>query len=220
MPQRRAGSNPVNDTINKVMAIYCPDLKLLYVSTPRTGSTTVSLTLRNEFGGIDVGWKHSTIAEAIKAKPLELKRLLKVTAIRNPFDSTVSKYFKLKNERGALQKTALQQWVTENNASFAETLMFNPRVMISHSRTDKEVLRNKFDFLIRFENLQDDFDKMMRLVGEEPFELPIRNETPERDKDYRIYYDKESRLLVEDMMSGYLRFTDYTFSGHRSQIKM
>ena len=92
------------------MAIICRQHGLLFIMTPRTACTAVGDLLCTHYGGefipsedildshgfIAVQKKHSTLPELIKHKvlaPKEAKSLLKIAAVRNPFDSLVSLYF-------------------------------------------------------------------------------------------------------------------------------
>src|SRR6266550_3800519 len=95
------------------MAIICRQYGLLFIMTPRTACTAIGDLLCTHYGGefipsedvldsqgfISVQKKHSTLSELIKHKiltPEEAKSLLKIAAVRNPFDSLVSLYFKQK----------------------------------------------------------------------------------------------------------------------------
>src|SRR5438270_5230428 len=93
------------------MAIICRKYNLLFVMTPRTACTAIGELLCSNYGGeflptedilnaeglITVQKKHSTLSELITHKLLtatEAKSLVKFAAVRNPFDSLVSLYFK------------------------------------------------------------------------------------------------------------------------------
>src|SRR6476659_9512318 len=93
------------------MAIICRQYSLLFIMTPRTACTAIGDLLCTHYGGeflpsedvldlqgfISVQKKHSTLQELFKHKilaPQEAKSLLKIAAVRNPFDSLVSLYYK------------------------------------------------------------------------------------------------------------------------------
>src|ERR1043166_3849265 len=93
------------------MAIICREYGLLFIMTPRTACTAVGELLCNHYRGeflpsedildeqgfIAVQKKHSTLTELIRHKilsPAAANSLLKIAAVRNPFDSLVSLYFK------------------------------------------------------------------------------------------------------------------------------
>ena len=93
------------------MAILCPEYNLLFIMTPRTGSTAIGELLFAELGGrylpeddvLDdsghaiVQKKHTTVGQLLEHGFLsesDLKKLLVFAAVRNPFDSFVSLYTK------------------------------------------------------------------------------------------------------------------------------
>ena len=93
------------------MAIICPDYNLLFIMTPRTGSTAIGELLFEELGGkylpeddvLDdkghavVQKKHTTANQLVQHGFLtdeQLRSLFVFGAVRNPFDSFVSLYTK------------------------------------------------------------------------------------------------------------------------------
>jgi hypothetical protein len=93
------------------MAIICRKYDLLFIMTPRTASTAIGELLCEYYDGeflpaedmlgslgfISVQKKHSTLSQLFAHKLLserEAKSLVKVAAVRNPFDSLASLYFK------------------------------------------------------------------------------------------------------------------------------
>ena len=52
------------------------------------------------------------------------------------------------------------------------------------------------DFIGRFENLQNDFDRVMKVLG-----LPrqqLTHENPTRHRPYREYYDQETAAVIAE----------------------
>src|SRR5437870_4260400 len=93
------------------MAIICRKYNLLFIMTPRTACTAIGELLCEHYAGeflpakdildsrgfISVQKKHSTLSQLLAHNLLtvgEAKSLVKVAAVRNPFDSLVSLYFK------------------------------------------------------------------------------------------------------------------------------
>src|SRR5437899_5850972 len=93
------------------MAIICRKYNLLFIMTPRTACTAIGELLCEHYAGeflpakdildsrgfISVQKKHSTLSQLLAHNLLtvgEAKSLLKIAAVRNPFDSLVSLYFK------------------------------------------------------------------------------------------------------------------------------
>ena len=94
------------------MAIFCPDLNLLFIMVPGTGCSVVGNVLARDFGGqflpaqdiMENGKvihqrKHNTVQQIISdglLEPQRIKQLLVVATVRNPFDHFVTYFQRLK----------------------------------------------------------------------------------------------------------------------------
>tara|TARA_Y100000310_G_C20458964_1_gene704400 strand:- start:310 stop:597 length:288 start_codon:yes stop_codon:yes gene_type:complete len=67
------------------------------------------------------------------------------------------------------------------------------------------------DFLLRFENLQEDFDELCEKIGVSPKKLPHANKTQYRHKHYREYYTRETRNIIRDKYKEDIKKFGYTF---------
>ena len=65
-------------------------------------------------------------------------------------------------------------------------------------------------FLIRYENLQNDWDRLLISVGMEPVKLPHLNRTGGKG-DYRDYYDPSTVAMVADKFAEEISKFGYTF---------
>ena len=65
------------------------------------------------------------------------------------------------------------------------------------------------DFIGRFENLQEDLDKVLARLGLPRYTLPIVNAT--KKKDYRTYYDDDTRKIVGIRFKKDIDHFGYTF---------
>src|SRR5438552_18142637 len=132
------------------MAIICRKYNLLFIMTPRTACTAIGELLCEHYDGeflpaedilnsdglISVQKKHSTLSELIGHKLLtaaEAKSLLKVAAVRNPFDSLVSLYLKQRFKYDSLLEDS-QSWVKRipgyaDSMHYAKTHSFNQWVL-------------------------------------------------------------------------------------------
>lgn len=80
------------------MAIYCEELRLLYVQVPGTGCSVVADVMRRQLGGVDLGRKHNDLPEILGRGLLSAEdagRCLVAANIRNPFDRLVTYYQRL-----------------------------------------------------------------------------------------------------------------------------
>ncbi|NEP50222.1 MAG: sulfotransferase family protein [Moorea sp. SIO3C2] len=68
------------------------------------------------------------------------------------------------------------------------------------------------DSVMRFETLQDDFDRVLDKAGV-PFkvQIPVINKTEERKTDYRDYYNERSRKIVQYIFDEEIKRYGYEF---------
>lgn len=241
------------------MAIICREHRLLFLMAPRTGCTAVGSVLLKELGGewipaediLDgngqflVQKKHSTLKQLLEFKLIsrqECEELTTFTAVRNPFDSLVSLYFKM--HRGyqdelndpdswvykvpgyadglkATRELTFDQWL---NRGFPDLPFYlENRAVNAVRRSLKSLLGREspaedpflqgVDFVMKFENLQADFTRVLKSAGvPNPPVIPRINVTGARsEKDYRALYTPKTRRKVEVYKEGVLRKFGYTF---------
>lgn len=106
------------------MAIICQKINLLYIQVPGTGCSVVARLLKQSFGGTELGRKHASLPELLQAKLItkrELRRLLVVANLRNPFDRVVTYYQRLKGTWLTDEYLAVRKRHIERAKSAAET---------------------------------------------------------------------------------------------------
>ena len=232
------------------MAIICRKYNLLFIMTPRTACTAIGELLCERFGGefipshdivdsrglILVDKKHSTLSELLKHKiltPEEAKSLLKVAAVRNPFDSLVSLYFKQRSKYRPLLDDAAS-WVNRvpgyaKHMRYARAHSFNRWVLrISYRKLIKRLLGFRpsmfaehtrgVDIVMRYENIEADLDAVFRKAGMgSGAKIPAVNRTSERpDSDYKSFYSRVAELAVTIAYSRDLEMYGYKFDGVNS----
>jgi hypothetical protein len=68
------------------------------------------------------------------------------------------------------------------------------------------------DFVMRFERLQEDFNEVLQHIGvDEPIEVPKKNVTKARPREYREFYTPRARAIVERVYASDLRRFGYSF---------
>jgi hypothetical protein len=227
------------------VAIICRKYNLLFIMTPRTACTAIGELLCERFGGefipsgdiLDsrgltlVDKKHSTLSDLIKhgiLTTVEAKSLLKVAAVRNPFDSLVSLYFKQRLKYQPLLGDAAS-WVNRvpgyaKSMRYARAHSFNRWVLrVSYRKLIKRLLGFRpsmfadhtrgVDVVIRYESIEADLSEVFRKAGMgSKADIPVVNRTDERaNRDYRSCYSRLAQIAVTLAYSGDLETYGYTF---------
>ena len=194
--------------------------RFLFVHIPKTAGNSIQsvlrdysedqlLALRKEQDGIErFGLrnpkykikKHSTLSEYREALSDEqFRNLYKFTCMRNPWDRMVSYYFT----------------PTQNPESWSREKF---RGIISKAISVADYLRldegeedpfANVDYIIRFENLTDDFRTVCGRLDISPPTLPQYNRSGR--EHYSKYYDYELRKLVRTRFAADIERFGYTF---------
>jgi hypothetical protein len=200
--------------------------RYLFVELPRTGSTAIRRELRELYDGKPILHKHATYEEFLKIASADEKGYFVFSGIRNPLDDAVSQYFKLKTDhnrrmtdpaRAPKRKPLLNRlvdrgvfrYLQRNDPDFATYFMRYHR--LPYDRWSS-LSHDRFDYIIRFENLADDFAEALRRIGIEPKRpLPAINATAARSRDYRDYYPPHTRARARRVFGPYMERWGYAF---------
>lgn len=183
-----------------------PQYRLLYLATPRTATRATERTLA-QFGGQKVGPDHNTMFN-IK-NPNGWDGWTFFTAVRNHWDALVSWFFLDWWTRR--EYPGLPVLWNNNFSEFVPTLVQNvkkhflPRQMYG-------IHQPHCTHIMRFENLQADFDKVLATVGLPPAKLVVNNVSQARAKQpYQAYYTAELRDWVAHWFRDEIARYNYTF---------
>lgn len=183
--------------------------KYIFVQLPRTGTTSIEKALLNQYDGelVSKSNRHMTYDKFLRHATDEEKKYFVFSTIRNPLDKTVSLYFKYKTDHhdylhssekyrenifASILRRRQFRYVRDTQADFKSfflrfyRLPYDDWSCLSHA---------KFDYVIRFENLEEDFDTvlgMLKLEAHSP--LPHRNRTA---KDTSAFLDFYTPDLIE-----------------------
>jgi hypothetical protein len=179
--------------------------RYLFVELPHTASTAISRELRECYEGVPILRKHAYYHEFLRVANAEEKTYFVFSGIRNPLDEAVSLYLKYKtNHRGnytnprKLRKhgghvtaadLARFDFIRSTNADFSA--YFERFYRLPYDNWSS-LAHHGFDYIIRFENLQDDFARVLQLLRtEQRRPLPAANPTAGREKDFWSHYTPE-----------------------------
>ena len=194
--------------------------RFLFVHIPKTAGNSIQsilrdysedelVALRGEQDGIErFGLrnpkykikKHSTLAEYKAALgEVQFGDLFKFTCVRNPWDRMVSYYF-----------TPTQSPETWDRRKFRRIISKAVSVA-DYLRLDqgKEDPFSNVDYIMRFENLGDDFRTVCGVLGILPARLPRYNRSSR--EHYSKYYDDELRELVRARFAAEIERFGYIF---------
>ena len=194
--------------------------RFLFVHIPKTAGNSIQsvlrhysedqlIALRKEQDGIErFGLrnpkykikKHSTLNEYYNALGEEqFGKLYKFTSVRNPWDRMVSYYF-----------TPTQNPETWNRKKFrgmiSETVSVTDYLRLNNRKDDPFA---NVDYIMRFENLAEDFRAVCTAIGISPPTLPQYNRS--NREHYSKYYDHELREFVRTRFAAEIERFDYTF---------
>jgi len=179
--------------------------RFLFVHIPKTAGNSIQsalrdysedqlVALRKEQDGIErFGLrnpnykikKHSTLGEYRDALGSEqFRNLYKFTCVRNPWDRMVSYYFTPTQSPETWDRKRFREIISKA-VSVADYLRLDPG--------EEDPFAN-VDYIMRFENLADDFRTVCETLGISPVTLPRYNRSSR--EHYSKYYDEELRGLV------------------------
>lgn len=198
--------------------------KYLYVELPLTGSTAVSNELCELYDGKKILKKHARYHEFFKIATPEQKKYFVFSNHRNPMDAVVSEFLKMKNNHkgrftnpaewkengGSLKpdKRLLYKEIQQKNMSFQQ--YFKKYYKLPYDDWSS-IAHKKFDFILKFDNLANDFDAVLKKLNIKPVRfLPQLNKTTEKE-DYSIYYTPDIQQKALFIFGPFLKEWGYEF---------
>lgn len=200
------------------------EARYLFVEPPFTGSTAIATELQEHYGGERIYWKHEKYIRFRAEHGRRADDYFVFATNRNPLDQAVSEYLKLKNNHrgnfttpakfarngGYITEKTLEEfhWVQANDASFDDYFLryksglFNNWYLLGHER---------FDAILDFSSLADDFDDVLRRIGFEPVrKLPLVNPTKGK-RAWDEYFTPEAREQAFLAYGPYMRKWGFEF---------
>ncbi|MBR9919600.1 MAG: hypothetical protein GYB31_02100 [Bacteroidetes bacterium] len=151
------------------------------------------------------------------------KSYFRFASIRNPMDSVVSAYYKKKMDhngrfsRGTFKKgkpiapQALEEYrfIVEHDADFAT--YFAAFFTEEYRRPKHENTVAAMNDLIRFENLQSDFERICKALSMPRMEVPHYNKTAGRKRDFIHLYTPAIRRKAKKVFGPIMNDWGYEF---------
>jgi hypothetical protein len=194
--------------------------RFLFVHIPKTAGNSIQsvlrdysedelVALRSEQDGVErFGLrnpkyklkKHSTLAEYRAALgETDFDNLYKFTCVRNPWDRMISLYFTPTQNAAAWDRKRFRKIIAKA-LPVSDYLRLNDR--------ENDPFEN-VNYIMRFENLVDDFRAVCRELAISPSTLPRYNRSDR--EHYAKYYDDDLRELVRTRFATEIKRFGYTF---------
>ena len=195
--------------------------KFIFIHTNKCAGTSIEVSLTSICGSDDIigpvtlenlppDYKHpenydknkfedTMSAEEIKSNiPLEYwEEYTKFSVVRNPWDRMISAWF----------------WQTRNDNRDLPIFLSQPAlrpISMSEQLTVNDSICT--DFLIRYENLNDDYKKVCKLLKISPVKLPhAKSGYKPKDTHYTKYYDGYTKNIIETKFKDDINNFGYKF---------
>lgn len=165
--------------------------KAIFIHVPKTGGKSInSILKKNNFKSINLhqspdksnddktgAYKLGTVQRALRGLSDEtIKNNYKFAFVRNPYDRAVSNYYFL-GYRGKMSFN-----------TFLKTELKKVRDVWHHTLTQSQHIHDKdgkliVDFIGKFENLQEDFNKICDKIGLPKIKLPHNNASGKKGRE-------------------------------------
>lgn len=195
------------------------DTHSVFVHIPKTAGIAVGMSLYGRKSG-----DHRTIRDyELCFCRSDFDSFFKFAFVRNPWDRLFSAYSFLRrggrNEHDAAWAKRhlvryegfdefVRGWVKEEN--IRRGLHFRPQLDFLRSSGD----RIEVDYVGYFERIDEDYEEIRRRIGTGG-PLEAANVTKGRKKDYRDFYDQESKAIVANVYRQDIETFGYTFDGYQ-----
>jgi Sulfotransferase family len=181
------------------------DEGLIFVHIARTGGTSIETALTgNDW------WKISPETKHLSARQLRVlvgedkwTRYFKFSVVRNPWDRVISMF-----ATGWWMSSGRQSDPQAEFEHFINNLAPHPHEKYS-TLLYSEIIDERLDVIIRFEDLQRGFDKVCEAIGRPSIVLP-KEESRDR-LHYSLYYTDATRRSVEELFRDDIEQYKYAF---------
>ena len=179
----------------------------IYFHIPKCAGTSISSNLKEYYNGKN---KHKH-GGAKLAKEFFFKKkwnsFFKFSFVRNPYDRMVSWYEHLiRNKFLINKKVSFKDFLKDYDSYYRED---KRNVSFKENQYDF-ILADEMQFIGRFENLENDWKKLLKILNFKYYPLKWINKN-ENKKNYHKYYDNWSRNYVSSIFQKDIEYFNYKF---------
>jgi len=197
--------------------------KFIFIHIPKTAGTSIeqclSSCIKPDFPivGYDEANKlhrqHSTLEQLKSIYKIKIDDYFKFTVCRNPYERAVSGYFWFLKAGLLNVSTTFKDYLLIRNGCEKLNHLNSSQGRGDHFYPQLKYMeiegKNKIDFVIRFENLQKEFDIVCTKISIPHQQLLHIKKTCH--KHYASYYNKETREIVEQKYANDIKYLGYEF---------
>ena len=208
--------------------------RFVFVEIPHTGSHSISEQLTAHYGGEPILRKHANVTQYLGHANRSEKKYFKFATVRNPLDAAATDYAKLRNNHkgqftnpamliengGHVTSDHLRQFrfIQENEADFStffrrfRATLYNNWFLVGDQH---------FDYVIRFEQLQQGFSEVLRRLGLDQVEpIPHVNRTKGKDKPYEEFFTPDIYSLAAACYGPFMQKWGYGFPASWGDVRI
>jgi len=175
--------------------------KCIFIHIARTAGTSIEHSIiGKDWWRVDPSSKHISVQQTITKFGKDVYNdYFTFTVIRNPWDRIISMWQKKwwSNKQPMSLPAFLKQLKPNKNEHY-KSLFYH------------EILNGPVDFIVRFENLQEDMNYVFDKIGMPRKVLPHITQSKHRCH-YTTYYDEETRTLVASMFKTDIEMFGYHY---------
>ena len=198
--------------------------RFLFVEIPHTGSHSISEQLVAHYGGEPILRKHANVTQFLGQANEDEKSYFKFATVRNPLDTATTDYAKLKNNhKGQFTNPAMLLenggHVTSDHLREFDFIQEDGSDFSAFFRKFRSKLYNNwflvgdqhFEYVIRFERLQEGFSEVLNRLNVEQLEpIPHVNRTKGKEKSYQEFYAPDIYELAAACYGPFMSKWGYT----------
>ena len=197
--------------------MYCDSKKFIFNHIGKCGGSSIKHAIHTHIPYEDLKFicGHASLKEMyemIKENNNIPEEYFLFCSVRNPWDRAVSLYYHKKTIQRRLDDQNIKN-SEKSSHSLPKDMKFKEYLFTYRKNYSISQSYKKSNFIIRFENLQKDFNRVCEIIGIPLTKLPIIDYSTGRPKDkkYQEYYDKESKDLVSEVCGEYIEYFNYEF---------
>lgn len=176
--------------------------KFIFVHVPKTAGTSIKNAMNGYYDELHNPYHSGIFRIKTTLSDQIFQSYFKFGTMRNPWDREVSRYAFIKKYKNHDRHACVLNGFKDYLLKFNEMGLVNYNLLKIHGNIG-------VDYIMKFENLQQDFNIVCDKIGIPRKKIPHDNQT--NHKRYIEYYDDETRELVAQKYAKDIEYFGYKF---------